>query len=96
MGFINKMVTPNKIGQPDTGLDQKEEKEAKNDDEEYNPMAYFDRIEKDANRKRDTLRGELKKWKKTIDLDEIASVDPIVRAEKMRDLAKTMLLKGIV
>ena len=42
MGFINKMVTPNKIGQPDTGLDQKEEKEVKNDDEEYNPYLSID------------------------------------------------------
>ena len=34
MGFIGKMVTPSKLGQPDTGLDETEENVVKTEDAE--------------------------------------------------------------
>jgi len=66
------------------------------EEEEKNPYLYFQRMEEDAVEKRDGVREALLEWKEEIALDPLASVDPVARQEKMRELAKSMLEEGLI
>jgi hypothetical protein len=66
------------------------------DENEKNPYFHFQRMEDEAIKKRDGVRQALIEWKEEIALDSEASVDPIARQKRMRELARSMLEEGLI
>ena len=64
--------------------------------EDESAMDYFRRIEEDAKEKRDDLRETLLEWKEEMDADPIVSVNPVLRQEKLKELAKLMLEDDLI
>ena len=73
-----------------------EETSSDEEDPDKKPYKYMEWCKEDAKEKRNDLRETLMEWKETIDQDELASVDPLIRQERMRELAKQMLEEGMI